>query len=145
MPLEVVGSTDKKTAASPVTCCYGEDIHVMGGTEREFKQLTTSLANRARSYARRGCKAMVSSCQEVKVHIEMNEEQLEEVRSFKYSGAIIYTERTSYEKNQSSDIKDYNKHDKTKTDQENSHRFHSNSDNATLKSFAGHTDMATKA
>ena len=102
--LEVVGSTAKKTAASPVTCCYGEDIHVMGGTEREFKQLTTSLANRERSYARRECKALVSSCQEVKALIEMNEEQLEEVRSFKYSGAIIYTERTSYEKNQSSDF-----------------------------------------
>ena len=66
-------------------------------------------------------KAMVSSCQDVKVKIQMNGKQLEEVSSFNFLGPIIPAEGSSYEEIRA-------RHDMTrlfKADTEN-RQFHSN-------------------
>ena len=79
---------------------FADDIDLMGRSEKELQDLTTRLENSASSYgmeiSSEKSKILVNSdSQSTATNIVMNGEKLEEVKEFRYLGAVINSEGTS--------------------------------------------------
>ena len=72
---------------------FSDDIDLLAGSNKELQELTDKLADRAGSYgmeiSTEKSKVRINTTDARSGNIMLNQQQLEEVNSFKYLGAIL--------------------------------------------------------